>query len=397
MVVMLRCVLPICILLGISFLSILEGTLEVPKNCTTALASLTFHVKEWKEQIESANQIEEDEIIFLDTDVKSLWKEIELLLPYQPILEQDKYMFLFQEAFQAYYQAKSLFSSHKEEALHLLSNVAHILDKLWRKSIQLKELSINPPDNSFLFSELNTTEMISIEQQSNDIRLPEKIRKRIQPHLISTRHPLKQQLDFLFSSRITNNVKRFHEAGFKTIAKQPRSFIRVAKHPLLPDHLIKVYLDTVVKKKRNRESWEWLSLRCEGANKIRAILKKYRIKHFSVPYKCLYCVPSDHSPASKRHPVLLLVTDMKLVPSASNYHAWKNLVTKEHLDELYLIISHSKGSSYRPDNIAYTEEGKFAFIDTEYEALQLGPDYKKIRKHLSSSMLRYWDSLVKGK
>ena len=76
-----------------------------------------------------------------------------------------------------------------------------------------------------------------------------------------------------------------------------------------------------------------------------------------------------------------------------NYHAWKTFVTPKILDELYIIISRANGSSYRPDNIPYTQTGHFAFIDTEYP--NKDPDFNSIRPYLSEEMWYYWDKLVK--
>ena len=65
-------------------------------------------------------------------------------------------------------------------------------------------------------------------------------------------------------------------------------------------------------------------------------------------------------------PFVLLVDDMDLVSKQENEVAWKSMITREHLNELYLIITRAGGSSYRPDNIWLTKHGKFAFVDTEY-------------------------------
>jgi hypothetical protein len=85
---------------------------------------------------------------------------------------------------------------------------------------------------------------------------------------------------------------------------------------------------------------------------------------------------------------------MNLTSKAQNLAAWKSLITGEHLKELYKIISYAKGSSYRPDNITYSVDGKFAFIDTEYPKAH--PDYKSIRKYLSREMQAEWDKIVKN-
>lgn len=226
------------------------------------------------------------------------------------------------------------------------------------------------------------------------------IKKAIAPYLISDLHPLKQELDDLFGKeRITRNRAAFMKSGFEILDEGIRSFIVVARHPLLPNHLVKCYLDTEKREKWNQPSWSWLVNRCEGATKIRNIIEEYGIKHFDVARKWIYVLPLLESSMPfkscyTRHPALILVTDMHLVPEKENLYAWENFVTFETLNELYLIITLAKGSSYRPDNIAYSYSGKFCFIDCEYPSR--GPDYKRITKYLNPKMQAYWNYLVKN-
>jgi hypothetical protein len=222
--------------------------------------------------------------------------------------------------------------------------------------------------------------------------------EKVKPYLISKSHPLKKNLDAIFYSyEVTQNTESLKNAGFKVLFKQPRSYIRVVKHPKLPNHLLKLYPDDETRQKKGKPSWFWLLKRCQGAKKIRQAIYFHRIKYFQVPQKWLYPSPNNHVPLFLKlvsHPLILLVEDMHLKNKKTNLHAWKNLITKKHLDELYIIISRAHGSSYRPDNITYSKNGKFSFIDTEYPSRF--PDYRSIRHYLSIKMLKYWDSLVKN-
>ena len=121
------------------------------------------------------------------------------------------------------------------------------------------------------------------------------------------------------------------------------------------------------------------------------------MKYFKVPNKWIYPLPANPSPpispAYTRHLIVLLVDDMHLASHNECLYAWYNKITPEHLNELYLIISYAKGSSYRPDNIPLTLNGTFAFIDTEYPSHK--PDYSSIKPHLNAPMLAYWNKLIK--
>lgn len=213
--------------------------------------------------------------------------------------------------------------------------------------------------------------------------------RAVRPFLVPEQHPLYTILNNLFSSRITSNRTTFEEAGFYILDSRPRSFIHVARHPLLPGHLIKVYFDDDPRKKQNLSSWKWLVRRCVGAEKVRRAIVTYHASHFTVATKYIYRFPAS----TENHPACLLVTDMNLVSPAENRRAWKEKISRKHLEELYWIITAAKGSSYRPDNIAYTRDGKFAFIDTEYPGL--GPDYHSIRPYLSRDMRLQWDEIVR--
>jgi hypothetical protein len=219
--------------------------------------------------------------------------------------------------------------------------------------------------------------------------------RTLKGHILPPNHPGKPALDALFlSGRATKDEAAFQASGFATLFQKSRSFIRVARHPSLPGYLLKVYLDSEQRQKRNRAGWEWLARRCEGAEKIRKIIEQNQMKYFQVPRKWLYPLPLQPGSASLDQPFVLLVDDMDLVSRRENEAAWKFLITREHLNELYLIITRAGGSSYRPDNIWLTKHGKFAFVDTEYPAQKF--DYNSISSYLSPEMRSYWVNLAQG-
>lgn len=232
----------------------------------------------------------------------------------------------------------------------------------------------------------------------NNIAIPHSVKKEMSPYVISDRHPMKRQLDAIFFKvRATQDEETFLHCGFIPMSIRLQTYVYVARHPRLPGYLVKAYLDTELREKMHKPSWKWLIRRCEGASKIQKVIQQKKIKHFTVADKWIYPLPAYPLPpqdeAHIRHLALLLVTDMDLVSPEENLRAWKELITPEHLDELFTIISRAKGASYRPDNIAYTHQGHFAFIDTEYPAE--GPDYKSIQPYLNEEMRAYWKQLVK--
>lgn len=242
----------------------------------------------------------------------------------------------------------------------------------------------------------HTAEMSYNDFDSNP-HLSASMRVRIKPHLLPADHPMKPALDAIFcTQRATLDQKSMRRAGFNILFAKKRSFILVVRHPTLPGYLIKANVDSQKKLKHNIPAWKWLVQRCIGVQKVRRVIKQHQIEHFQAPKKWLYPLPVDPSPPYRtlRQPVVLLVEDMQLVSWEENLDAWKTKVTHRHLDELYLILSHAGGSSYRPDNIWLSKNGKFSFIDTEYP-YQTRPDYHRIRPYLSSKNRAYWDHLVR--
>lgn len=229
--------------------------------------------------------------------------------------------------------------------------------------------------------------------------LPKKVAEGIAHYVIPQHHPMKGVLDTIFTiSRVTANESTFAQAGFSIIGqKRPRTYMLVAHHPALSGYIIKASLDNELRLKQNRPTWKWLVQRCKGAKKIKKIIQEKKFKYFTVPDKWIYPLPAQppvkNSSKSRDHYAVLLVTDMKLTSYADSRHAWYHVMTKEHLDELYYIISHAGGSSYRPDNIAYTQNGTFAFIDTEYP--DKTPNLEKMTHYFNPKMQKYWKKLMK--
>lgn len=223
-------------------------------------------------------------------------------------------------------------------------------------------------------------------------------REAVRRYLLPRCHPIKYVLDSIFHAhRATQDERTMEAAGFSIKYKKVRSYISVASHPCLIGYLIKAHLDNEERLKKGRPGWKWFVNRIRGANKIRKAIQDMDSQLFVVPNKWIYPLPENPGPAeqhsSSRKNVILIVTDMNLVSQNNNYKAWKEKITKEHLEQFYAIIKFSGGSSYRPDNVWYTREGKFAFIDTEYPDRE--PNLNSIRHFLSDDMKIYWDEIIK--
>lgn len=221
---------------------------------------------------------------------------------------------------------------------------------------------------------------------------------KLKPYFLPKQHPMKPALDLIFAqARPLSNVAFFKQAGFEILLKKRAGHTRhaywhLAKHPQVPGYLFKVYLDTSNLKKN--EGWRKLANRCIGAANIRNLIKKKGLRHFVVPEKWLYRLPFDSDDPQSQQPVILMVTDMRLTCLSDCEEAWKD-ATKEQLDELYCIYSHGYGSTSLVNNVCYTREGKFAFIDTELPYREV--NMKSVLKYFSEEMQDYWEDLIRPK
>lgn len=211
------------------------------------------------------------------------------------------------------------------------------------------------------------------------------------PYLLPSKHPVKPILDAIFASGpVLKNEKTLAQAGFITLFSMPTSYVKVVKHPLAPGYVFKLYLESEKRLKFGKPGWIWLTNRCVGAKRIKALIKQKSIRHFCVADKWLYRVPGGVI-----QPVILVAKDMQLVSPDAIANAWKTQATKEHLKELYYILSQGCGSHFLTGNVPYTKWGKFAFIDTEYPKRRF--TISNAGKYLSPDMKRYWDKLLKSK
>lgn len=216
-------------------------------------------------------------------------------------------------------------------------------------------------------------------------------------YLLPKKSPLRGILKDIFPDQtVYETPESFLEAGFIPVSTRP-SGMCVAKHPKLPGHLVKVY----IRSKKIKPNWQWLVYRCWGASNIRSLIKEKKLNYFVVPNKWIYPLESTRLP---RHllpadlkqvdlPAVLVVSDMQLVDRETSRIAWKERVTKRHIEELYCILSHGFSSCCLPSNIPYTQCGKFACIDTEHPTRRL--PYDHVGRYLSDQMAEYFDYLVR--
>lgn len=324
----------------------------------------------------------ENHISFEETDVLQLWNTL------QPLVN-DYHKCLLQEAFAHYTAANELIARENvEEAVQALNLCDDIIQAIWRSQTECNSLKAK---GTTYYNGFDTNPYISTDA-----------RKAIKPWLLPENNACKPALDSIFlAQRAIMNKDALRQAGFVPLKSyRSQSYITIARHPLLPGYLMKAYLDSELRKKFGKSHWYWLSARCQGASQLRSAISSIKSKYFTVPNKWLYPLPVDPSPPSNdshyaRKYVVLIENDMDILSQEETYRAWNTQITKDHLIELYRIISRAGGSSYRPDNMPPTRSGKFAFIDTEYPDKKT-PHYSALNSYLNPTMSAYWKQLVKS-
>lgn len=234
---------------------------------------------------------------------------------------------------------------------------------------------------SFLSEEMKLywDTLIKAEKKSPSLDLS--VKRKIAKYQLPENHNLRKTLSSLINAKTLKNRKNLELAGF-TIVHERKGGIYVVSHPKMSGFLLKLYLNT--SQMKNEEVLRRLTDRCEGAENIRNLIEERKMQHFTVPEKWIFSLPDNNA--------VLVVTNMNIVSTTETKDAWKNIVTHEHIDELFSIISAGYASSHLPRNIPYTRNGKFTCLDTEQP--KRTPNYIIIGAYLSPEMAIYWDKLV---
>lgn len=252
--------------------------------------------------------------------------------------------------------------------------------------------------SSLFFSEhqwIQRTKKIDAPFSYNPL-VPKKLWNELKPYFLPNDHPIKPQLDLLFSKiRATQSAELFEEAGFgKPFIRQPTN-IMIGKHAQFKGYVFKVYLDT----QPFLNEWENWVQRIEGARAIQACIDRHEFSNFFVPKKWIYPLPAEPSPPNdpsfNRKNFILIVEDVYHLPKKQLFKAFKKKMTPQILQELAIIIK-EEGlvDSVYPDNIPFTTSGKLAFLDTEHCFPGKEIPFEKLTPFLSPSMQIFWQSIT---
>lgn len=250
-------------------------------------------------------------------------------------------------------------------------------------------------DSKYFPDTPNTTEI------NPSIYVSDEVWMEVRDFLMPKNHPIKKQLDQIFSrSRALCDKESMKLAGFYPAKPQHHTKIIVTTHPELTGYVIKAYLDDQEYHSNKPEHYFWIK-RSKGARLIREFIttQKYE-NYFKVPKKWIYLLPDEPSPPSNylRKMFILVEEDMELVDKKTNKKLWgSECVTEELLTALFTITTElGLFDCTKPDNCPFSIDGKVAFIDTQsYHKRHV--KYHKLTPYLSPPMQIYWQELIKNK
>lgn len=189
----------------------------------------------------------------------------------------------------------------------------------------------------------------------------------VQPYLIPENHPIKAELDRIFSaSRVTKDRESIAAAGFELTETQGLHVV-ACKHKKLKGYVIKMYTDL----NSLEEDWKKWVNRVEGAKLIREAIEKFGYKNiFKVAKKWIYPLPLDPSPPDEpiyhRKNFVLVVKDMKLLDHKENHKKYRQEADYKLLKKIFKITELlGLSDTPRANNLAWNKEGKLVFVDTE--------------------------------
>lgn len=330
-----------------------------------AISSLRYFL----EEMENPSPDDQGAISFEESDIEALWDKAKKCSLHSQVVE----------AHELYIKGISGYGLDKSKSS---------LAKIWKKVKKKADKKVKKKKRS----RKNVKKRADVDYFEKFITNETPV--NYSPYLLPNKHAAKASLDSIFKNlSVQESFANLKKAGFQVISERPSS-MKVLYHPTFPKYLIKVYPHDERDNRSLRDTL-WAYRRCAGADNIRELLKWKKMKHFSVPRKWIYFVPNkDALEASGcKNSAVLVVDYMDTVSIEDAKGAWRTKINREVLKELYEILSRGYSSCLLYRNIPYTKSKKFTCIDTEN--IQRILPYNNVKKHISPTLHRYWDRLVR--
>jgi hypothetical protein len=215
----------------------------------------------------------------------------------------------------------------------------------------------------------------------------------LRPFFLPNNHPIKNKLDRLFSTRVTQNTETLRKAGFTKPTPMKFSKTIVTRNKNIPGYMFKFFSDD----QKGLSDWQNCFNRVSGSIYIQEALNRYNINHlFVVPTKWIYPLPGDPSPPGhlERKNFIVVETELDIYESKENNKMWKSpVINRNNLIWVYQLLQ-ELGLSDSPYsfNMPITKDNRIAFVDTEHHHEWPVPLFK-LSAFLKSDMAAYWKQL----
>lgn len=221
--------------------------------------------------------------------------------------------------------------------------------------------------------------------------IPTYSESKIKRYLLPRDHPAQEQLKLLFTSReVFDNRINMRAAGFTFFGHYARKLL-VCTHPLLPNYVIKKFINLIPP----ATQLSAYVRRLKGRKQISKYIKSAKVKNLVVPKKYLYELPEKFSdPFTHEKSYLLIAEKQDLCSIEETKQRYYN-VSRKTLKELCLFLLKFRGMDSSLENLSFTKEGKVALIDTD-KWEELRPEYlRRIMDELSERNKNYAKHLQK--
>lgn len=157
-----------------------------------------------------------------------------------------------------------------------------------------------------------------------------------------------------------NSRNSFVAAGFEVMKQAASHNIMVGTHPSVNSYVFKKYSNDVPLDDQE-ENYE---TRFQGAEKIRAVISRYRLRHLVVPHKWLYKLPKSFSEKRRKSSYVLVADRIDIVSVDESTRRYRD-IPEAVLDDLCHVLFRFSGFDAAIHNLRFTPSGQIAFIDTE--------------------------------
>lgn len=222
----------------------------------------------------------------------------------------------------------------------------------------------------------------------------EEVWNDLAPYFLPESHPMKKELDSIFSKRkILRSTDKMRQAGFLLLAESGKD-LNVARHYRLRGYVLKMFLDG----NDVDEGANW-KRRIEGAKILQASIDSHGFQDcMKLPKKWIYPLPPKYFSKNGRvrRKFVLIAEDMYTLDDHKNYKRYRTKMTEELLYKLYVIVTENRlYDSLYPHNVPFCDDGKLAFVDTEFV------NYQKhevplfvLTQYLSGEPRNFWHNLA---